>query len=120
MSVTRWSRHIVMLRQGKHHNKRLQEAFRAVGMCGLSFSVLESGIPLDDLDQREAYWTERFESVNKMPMVRIKAKRREDIVQMIVKGMTYRDIAKAVGVSLGTVGGIGKRYKYEQLSLHEQ
>lgn len=120
MSVARWSQHISLLRQGRHHNKRFQEAFRSVGICGLSFSVLESGIPLDDLDQREAYWTERFDSVNKMPLVRVKEKRHDDIVRMIANGMKYREIAKVLGVSLGTVGGVGRQLKYEQQSRREQ
>lgn len=89
-------------------------------MCGLSFSVLEAGIPFDELDQREAYWTEHFDSVNKMPLFRVKEKRHDDIVRMIAGGITYREIAKALGVSLGTVGGVGRQSKYEQQSRREQ
>jgi hypothetical protein len=113
-STSRWSEHVMKLRAGKHHNKRLQTAYYSVGMCGLSFSVLESGIVSDDLDDKEAYWTNQLGSVNALPKRKIREARWAEVIRLIKAGHKYRDIAKRLGMSLGSISGIKAQHDYEQ------
>jgi uncharacterized protein YerC len=92
----------------------------ASGICGLSFSVLEIGVPYVDLDTREAFWTDSLGSVNALPPKIVREDTALEVIQLIQGGMVYRDIAKRVGISLGSVAGIKRRFQYEQDAILER
>lgn len=56
----RWNNHRKLLRQGKHHNNRLQEAYNLLGTKGLIYEILEYGEELHRNKHyrlaREAYY----------------------------------------------------------------
>ncbi len=52
----RWTSHSELLRKGKHHSHKLQDAFWKYGESCLEFEVIETGIEYADLSNREAYW----------------------------------------------------------------
>lgn len=52
----RWSSHCELLRKGKHHSHKLQDAFWKYGESCLQYEVIETGIESADLPNREAYW----------------------------------------------------------------
>jgi hypothetical protein len=108
LSTNRWAEHLGKLRRGEHHNRQLQAAFWTAGIHGLSFSILESGLPFEDLDDREGYWTETLDAVNAPP----KKKTREDKINaaldLLKSGCKYRDIRDRLGLSLGTISTINK------------
>lgn len=52
----RWSSHSELLRKGKHHSHKLQDAFWRYGESCLQYEVIETGIESADLSNREAYW----------------------------------------------------------------
>jgi hypothetical protein len=112
ISMNRWFTHISLLKQGKHHNKSLQEAFYAVGLCGLSFSVLEAGIHPNDLDTREALWTDQLGSVNSRPRAIVKSDKTEKVLELIRLHKTYRDISSELGISLGSISSIVRLSRY--------
>lgn len=109
-SMARWARHVALLKASKHHNDSLQRAYYTFGLCGLSFSVLETDVFFDDLDDREAAWTERLGSVNAITPRKVREERADQVLELINSGRTYREISKEMGVSLGTVSYIKQRY----------
>ncbi len=111
MATHRWEQHISQLRKGEHHNKRLQEAFYSVGLCGLSFSVLETDVDVSQIDDKEDFWTEQFSSVNSRPKKKLKEEQIEKVLDMIKRGCTYREIGKEIGISIGTVCSIRRQYE---------
>jgi group I intron endonuclease len=52
---SRWSGHRRHLRDGTHHNYRLQRLWKEYGQAAFAFSVLEC-CPPSDLGAREWYW----------------------------------------------------------------
>jgi len=111
-STARWTNHIMLLKSGKHHNPRLQEAFYSVGLCGLSFSVLEAGVSFEELDDREDFWTDKLESVNAKSLKATKADKSKKVLELLKGGKTYREISKMLGISLGTISNIRLRELY--------
>lgn len=61
----RWKSHQYKLRAGIHHNSHLQSAWNKYGQDCWTFEVLEEGIScINELADREEYWTEKFQSCN--------------------------------------------------------
>lgn len=54
--------HFRLLKQGRHYNIHLQRAFTLHGLEAFYFEVLESGILAADIDTRERYWIEYFDT----------------------------------------------------------
>ena len=59
----RWMRHKSDLRGNRHHNKHLQAAWNKYGEENFVFDELEH-CPIEQLDEREIYWIEYFDSQN--------------------------------------------------------
>jgi group I intron endonuclease len=56
----RKSTHLYQLRKGNHHSVQLQRAFKKHGESSLIFEVLEAGIPVSDLLERETSYIARL------------------------------------------------------------
>lgn len=54
--------HFGRLRRGEHHSPLLQRAYNKYGERAFYFEVVEGGISPEDIDSRELYWIERFNS----------------------------------------------------------
>lgn len=54
--ICRFGSHKERLNCGKHHSKKLQEDWDRLGRCSFSFLVLETGIDLVYLQDREKFW----------------------------------------------------------------
>ena len=54
--------HFSTLKRGKHHNKHLQHAYDKYGKGSFYFEVIERDIAASDIDDRERYWIEYFDS----------------------------------------------------------
>src|ERR1700733_1763740 len=56
--------HIRKLNQGTHKNPKLQKAWSEYGPTAFEFKLLEL-CPVDKLLERELWWSDKFDSVNK-------------------------------------------------------
>lgn len=54
--------HFSDLRNKRHFNSKLQNAFNKYGETSFYFELLEKDIPLSEIDHREVYWIEQFNS----------------------------------------------------------
>lgn len=59
---TRRARHFRDLRRGMHTNSHLQRAYDKYGAGSFYFEVLEKNISIGDIDERERYWIDHFDS----------------------------------------------------------
>jgi len=55
----RWSTHKVMLRQNKHHNQHLQNAFNSYGEKSFIFEIVEE-CSKENLEEREQFWIDFY------------------------------------------------------------
>ena len=110
--MERWVYHRRRLNEGKH-NKPFQDAWNKTDITDWSFRVVETDIPLEDRDIREAWWINKSGEYNiaKPSARQIKEEKIAKILQLIQDGHTYRVIARMENVALGTVAGYAKRYK---------
>ena len=60
--TNRWAHHRNDLKNGKHHNVKLQNAWNKYGEDNFEFGVLEECEP-DKLNERETYWIEHYDSL---------------------------------------------------------
>ena len=62
---TRWKDHVIRLKEGKHDNRYLQNAWNKYGASNFSFSVLEE-CPRDFgvLNEREVYWIKTLNALD--------------------------------------------------------
>lgn len=58
----RWGKHLSQLRLGRHHSKRLQEAWDALGSAAFAFTVLEDVPPEASLFEAEQRHINRLDS----------------------------------------------------------
>lgn len=54
--------HFSLLNKGLHSNKKLQEAYNKYGKDAFRFEVLEFGLTVSEVNQREIHWIKHFES----------------------------------------------------------
>lgn len=54
--------HFSGLHNGTHFNRRLQRDYNKYGKAAFYFEVLEEGLSTDEVDKREQYWIEQFDS----------------------------------------------------------
>lgn len=107
----RWQQHITKLESGCHHNHHLQGFYDENELRGILFSVLESGVKKKKLDQRELRWNEELEAVSAKPWKAVKKRKQKAVLGAIDSGMTYREISKSFGISLGAISQIKARSK---------
>lgn len=56
--------HLTPLRGGYHKNQHLQRAFNLYGEKSFYFEALEKDIPQDQVNDREIFWIDHFDSLN--------------------------------------------------------
>lgn len=61
--IKRFTRHTSAMKLGKHHSKKVQDVYNNSITLPI-FSILESNIPLDEVDSREQYYIQEFEAFN--------------------------------------------------------
>jgi len=61
----RYSKHKSLLRKGSHDSNILQEAYNKYGRESFSFKFLERNIEISELINRERYYVEKFDSMNR-------------------------------------------------------
>lgn len=59
----KWS-HFSNLKHNRHENKHLQAAYNKYGRDSFYFEVLEEGLSVDEVDNREQFWIEYFDCCN--------------------------------------------------------
>jgi len=102
-ATSRWSQHLKSLRFKRHTNRILQSAYNKVGATAFTFSILETNVPLENLNARETEWSIQLKSCNQKPYNRIPDKRKEQIVRLIKEGKKVREIAEICQCSIGLV-----------------
>lgn len=105
-SINRWVQHLTSLRKGTHQNKVLREVYALYGVCGFTFSILETGVDHDRLDDREDYWTLALGSINARPIRKIKEDRVNAVLDMLRAGEPYRVVHEKLGISFGSISRI--------------
>jgi len=58
----RWNDHINILKKGKHHSIRLQNAWNMYGENNFRFEVIETILLNEFLEEREQYWIDKTKS----------------------------------------------------------
>jgi len=104
----RMNNHVKRYLSGDHVNKKIRESKTPV--TDWTFQLLEVDISEKDIADREAYWIEETcASLNIRSKAGIRLNRDQEIVTMVNKGYTYREVAKYLGVAVGTVGNAIRR-----------
>lgn len=62
MKHKRQTAHFSTLKRGAHHNPKLQRSFDKYGIGSFFFEVIEDGIKEEDVDSREKYWINHYDS----------------------------------------------------------
>ncbi len=60
----RKSRHIRLLRKNEHHSKYLQNSWNKYGEENFTFEIIEEGLSLEDVKERETYWIQKIGNYN--------------------------------------------------------
>jgi len=109
-SLCRWSNHLRLLNNNKHHCKLLQSQFDFYGIESLSFKILKNKIEKEELNNFEIYFTKQFNGINALPLNFLKEEKKKLILNDIILKIPYRKIAKIHNVSLGTISKIKSIY----------
>ena len=113
-AVGRWSHHINTLNKGIHANKGLQKDWIDYGYKSFDFRILELNVEKELSDVRESYWIDCWQGYcgyNILPPQHlIKEERIKEVIKLLRKGKTFREINGIVHISLGTIHNIKDRY----------
>lgn len=105
----RLASHIRQFNDGTHPNPNIRDSESEV--TDWVFQILECGILKKDLAARESYWIGEYGSLNIKSKSNARLDRDTDVLQLLKKGLSYRQVAEQANVSVGTVGNIVARNK---------
>lgn len=108
----RWRQHVERLNKNKYSGD-FQEDWNKYNIDVWTFSVLETGVALEEQYSREQHWIDFYAKENKYNVGRFasRANKYLKILEMLADGLTYFQIRDALGVSIGTICNVRKRYK---------
>lgn len=114
----REEKHLYMLNNDKHINKRLQEDWNKCGQFAFTFRIIEIITDKDCLNEREIYWIRELKTENSNYGYNFPIRSRKltikDVVKIkkrIIDGECVNTLANEFGVSVSTINDI----KYERI-----
>lgn len=109
-SLSRWTTHLKLLRQKRHHCKPLQIKYDELGIHEISFKILKIKVPQEELNNEENFFTIKFNGINAHAGRYAKLEKKKLILEDIIAKIPYREICKKYDVSLGLVSKIKSVY----------
>ena len=100
----RWVKHINFLKNGKHHNKHLQAAWKFYGEENFEFSVIEECTE-KELNQKEQYYMWNFEPNQNMNA--------SQFMQKLVWSLIYKNECLVIQTAKGNFL-IADSYEHDQ------
>lgn len=103
----RWSEHLYLLKNHRHHSRRFQEVWNHSSLSDWDFRVLETDIEDSKRFAREQAWfellTPTLNGTSNITKCIDRKNIEERVGEMLDAGHNYRHIKKTTGVSLGWI-----------------
>ncbi len=108
----RWRQHVEKLKKNKYSGD-FQEDWNKYNIDVWTFSILETNVVLEEQYSREQHWIDFYAKENQYNIGRFvsRANKYRKILEMLAGGATYFQIRDVLGVSIGTVCSVKKRYR---------
>jgi group I intron endonuclease len=109
---SRWKRHVENLNNNKYSGD-FQDDWNKYNIDVWVFSILEIGVILEEQYSREQHWIDFYVKENEYNTNKFvsRATKYRQILDMLSSGATYFQIRDTLGVSLGTISNVKKRYR---------
>jgi len=110
----RLAQHVGRLERGDHPNSKFQKEWSESKITDWDFKILEYGVTQQDAKKREEFWIKVCGGLNIMPKSNRERRQEKNMyiaLDLKDKNMTYRDIAKSHGVSLGSVARVAHMFE---------
>jgi group I intron endonuclease len=112
--LLRWKDHIKRLTFG-YHNTKFQTAWNEYGITSWDFRIIEENIPEHLQFEKEQEWFDKFDCVyngtDKIQRLHMKNNKITQVLLLIREGVTYREISKQTGMSLGYITKTNQKYE---------
>lgn len=111
----RWRQHVEKLNKNQYSGE-FQEDWNKYNIDVWTFSILETGVLLREQYEREQHWIDFYAKENSYNISPFSSRvnKYRKILEMLDGGATYMQIRDALGVSIGTVCNVKRRYKLSE------